>query len=98
MKMTLRSVRIGVAALLAVPALLAPTLDAPSARAAENPTATTAPVAASAGVASVVPDASGAATAAPAPPRLRLPAGAHPVHYNITMSLDPNKETFSGTA
>src|SRR5262249_54022575 len=58
-------------------------------------------LAATASGAAVSPSDASTAAAVPAgqtPPKLRLPAGAHPVHYDVTMTLDPNKETFTGTA
>ena len=98
-----RSVRIGAAALAAF--LTVPALVAGGAHAAETPASAPAAIAAApaaAAASAAAPATSGSAAvadpAAPAPPTLRLPAGAHPVHYDITMSLDPGKETFTGTA
>ena len=38
-----------------------------------------------------------AATAFAAPPSLRLPETSRPIRYQIELSLDPTKETYSGT-
>jgi alanyl aminopeptidase len=32
----------------------------------------------------------------PAPPALRLPTVAHPEHYDLDLTLDPSKDTFTG--
>ncbi len=37
-----------------------------------------------------------ASPAAPAVPGMRLPAGAIPLHYDLRLELDPDRETFSG--
>src|SRR5258706_13135968 len=34
----------------------------------------------------------------PQPPTLRLPAGAHPLPYDVTLTLSPDKEVFTGVA
>ncbi len=39
-----------------------------------------------------------AASQIPAPPALRLPAGARPVRYSLDLTLSPESETFSGQA
>ena len=100
-----RPIRFGVAALPALLALLAPGASVLTAGAAEAAAAAAVAATTTATTATPTPpaaagDASTAGTtaAAPTPPKLRLPAGAHPVHYDVTMALDPNKETFTGTA
>jgi alanyl aminopeptidase len=51
------------------------------------------PVAASAAAGSAAP---AAAPASIAPPKLRLPADARPLRYDVELALDPSREDFSG--